>query len=152
MSRKVIEIVQFRDDLDGSELTEGDAVTTNVAFEGEGAELDLSMENYEKVRAFMRRLLDSGRKADPGARPPRQPKPANPVTSDYNENLRLWCREFNIKNKAGNGWGYETNSGTNQTYYPAWLHKQYAAWLAEQDTPSFKVWRNQRPEQEALVG
>jgi Lsr2 len=128
-------IVNFYDDLDLSERkTRVPAVRTVViGWEGMTIELDLSLEHYKMVDDFMGPLLRAGRKVDVGgAEAPRH----DLARGNYLRNLREWVREGNLKNKAGNGWAYETNTGTGHTYYPTWLLQKYDAFLAESDQVS----------------
>lgn len=137
MSKEVIQVVKFHDDLDqhlhgkDTEATR----TITVAFEGKAVELDVSDANYTMVHDFMLPLLASGRKitASKNSQPRmRASYTIDPESVKYKKELREWVKANNIRNLNDTGWAYETMTGTHKTYYPEWLHKKYKAYLEEQ--------------------
>jgi hypothetical protein len=136
--RRVIELIEFQDDLDllaGREVTA--TQTVQVGFNGRTWELDLSDEHAGEITDFMAPLMTAGRKIAGDAPLPGRGKgpqgPQNPVRIAYLRGLRAWARKYNVLNEAGNGWIFETNTGTKKTYYSKYCYDQYNAYLAEQE-------------------
>jgi hypothetical protein len=131
-------IINFYDDLDLHLRGEKNPAngTVQVGLDGKTVELDVSSEHYKEISEFIAPLLAAGRKVvtvrdkqgkgkgsqeDPGGRK---------AAIDYRKKLREWVRANDLKNHAGNGWAYETDTGTGSTYYPVWLIEKYDAYLA----------------------
>jgi hypothetical protein len=113
------------------------AQTITVAFNGKTVELDVSLEHYSEIAEFMHPLMEAGRKV--GSRPGRAPGPQGPLDParlKYLRGLREWVKRCDLKNEAGNGWAYETNTGTHKTYYSVALLAKYDAYLEVADKPA----------------
>lgn len=131
--REVIQIVKMTDDLElaqsGNEVVANQTVT--IGLNGREWELDLTDEHCQEIEDFFAPLIEAGRKIKGG--PGRAPGPQGPLDKnrlEYLRSLRAWVKRCDIKNTAGNGWAYTTNTGTGKTYYPQWLFDKYDAYLA----------------------
>jgi hypothetical protein len=137
--REVIQVIKMHDDIDllaGREIDAAQTVT--VGFNGKEWELDLTDEHADEIAEFMAPLMTAGRKITAGdapARPGRSKGPQGPLDPKrlaYLRGLRSWARKFNVLNEAGNGWIFETNTGTKKTYYSKSCYAAYDAYLAGQ--------------------
>lgn len=137
--REVIQVIKIHDDLDlqqGREVTAAQTVT--VGFNGRTWELDLTDEHAGEIAEFMAPLITAGRKIAASGAVPAAGKgphygPMDPTRVAYLRALRAWARKFNVMNEAGNGWIFETNTGTKKTYYSKSCYARYNAYLAEQE-------------------
>lgn len=59
MAQKVI--IQLVDDLDGSQLGQGEGETVQFALEGKQYEIDLSNENVQRLRDALKEFIDAAR-------------------------------------------------------------------------------------------
>jgi hypothetical protein len=128
--REVIRVIKVHDDLDLAQNCKEVPAdqTITIGLNGKTWELDLTDEHCREIYDFFAPLIDAGRKV--GGKTPTHEGPMDQKRLDYLKGLREWCRRCDIKNKAGNGWAYTTNTGTGKTYYPAWLYEKYDAYLA----------------------
>ena len=83
MAKKVI--TTLVDDLDGTEITDGEGETIRFAIDGISYEIDLSPTNAEKLRDALQPYIDNGRRTRNTA--PQQTRPASASSSNSREDL-----------------------------------------------------------------
>lgn len=62
MARKVVQLVEILDDLDGSVVAEGEAETVSFSYRGTDYEIDLKAANAKKFDDVVKKYIDSARK------------------------------------------------------------------------------------------
>ncbi len=90
MAQKVI--TTLVDDLDGTEITDGEGETIHFAIDGTSYEIDLTAGNAEKLRDALQPYIDNGRRA---RNTTSQPKAASTSSSNSREDLaaaREWLK------------------------------------------------------------
>jgi hypothetical protein len=80
MAQKVI--ITLVDDIDGTEITDGEGETIRFAIDGTSYEIDLSAENAETLRAALQPYIDRGRRSA------RNTTPQTRSTSNSSSNSR----------------------------------------------------------------
>jgi hypothetical protein len=133
-------IINFYDDLDLHNKGEKNPArkTVKVGLDDKTVELDVSEEHYHEIYEFIAPLMAAGRKIGASGKVPVSTnvirtgggEGSRKAAIDYRRALREWVRENGLKNHAGNGWAYETETGTGSTYYPVWLIEKYEDYLA----------------------
>lgn len=67
MAKKVVQLVEFIDDMDGSEVSESDIETIAFTWDGAAYEIDLKPANAKKFAAAVKPYVDSARRARRGS-------------------------------------------------------------------------------------
>ncbi|MCA4995091.1 Lsr2 family protein [Tsukamurella tyrosinosolvens] len=68
MAKKIVQHVEYSDDLDGLEVAEGDIETIAFSYKGVSYEIDLKTSNATKFDNAIRKYIDHARKVKPGTR------------------------------------------------------------------------------------
>lgn len=84
--------VQLVDDLDGTELGEGEGETVSFAIDGTDYEIDLSRENADKLRGIIYDYSAKARKVSGGRRAARRSPTSSSSTTPAAE-IRAWARD-----------------------------------------------------------
>ncbi|GAA1073925.1 histone-like nucleoid-structuring protein Lsr2 [Tsukamurella spumae] len=66
MAKKIIQVVEYVDDLDGSPLEEGQVQTVQFGWGGASYEIDLSKKNADKLEALIKPYVGSARRTSRG--------------------------------------------------------------------------------------
>lgn len=66
MAKKVVQLVEYVDDLDGSAVAEGDIETISFSYKGAAYEIDLKAANATKFDNAIQKYIDHARKAPRG--------------------------------------------------------------------------------------
>lgn len=85
-------IVQLIDDLDGSEIPEGEGGTVALSLDGQSFEVDLTDKNRQKLEAALTPYMEAGRKA-----PTRSPRTTTRSTSADAKVVRAWAKENGLQ-------------------------------------------------------
>lgn len=86
MAQRVL--VQLVDDLDGTELSEGQGETVNFGIDGKTYDIDLSTKNADKLRKALEPYISAGRRSGGGSSRRASSK------SDYDAKaVRAWAKE-----------------------------------------------------------
>lgn len=93
MAQKIV--VQFVDDLDGTQLADGAGGTVSFALDGTSYEIDLSNDNADKLRAALAPYLSAGRKV--GGRAPARRGGGSRGSSIDAAVVREWARTQGLK-------------------------------------------------------
>lgn len=86
-------ITQLVDDVDGTELTEGDGETINIALDGASYVLDLSSKNASRLRKDFGKWLDHARKAPGSTRGRRSGGGTTRRDPEQTKKIRQWAQD-----------------------------------------------------------
>ena len=89
-------VVQFVDDLDGTQLSDGAGGTVSFGLDGTSYEIDLSHANAERLRSALAQYVAAGRKVGARAGTRRSSAP-RPTSSGNAAVVREWARTQGIQ-------------------------------------------------------
>lgn len=91
--RRFVELV---DDLDGSEAEE----TVRFAIDGRDYEIDLSLDNAQKLRTVLERYISAGRRTGTRRPAPISGSHETPAKADDSQQIREWARARGLEVSA----------------------------------------------------